>query len=152
MKRLLWLLVPLMLISGSAFGYDQGMADGYAKFFAAFSGKDTPKALHMIGTADFVKAIKTGEKLFLLDVRTPAETAIYGLNYPDTAVIPMDEVFKPDNLARIPLDRKVVVVCKGGHRAMAIATALRHVGFDNVFTLKLGLEDLAAYLNPKSAY
>jgi len=99
--------------------------------FKPFSEKATSKSLHMIKTADFVKAVRSG-KLFVLDVRTPAETGIYGVTIPGSVVIPMGQVFKAENLTRIPSDKKVVIVCKAGHRAMAISTALRHIGFDNV--------------------
>lgn len=106
----------------------------------------------MIKTPDFVKAVQTGQEMFVLDIRTPAETGMYGLTLPGSTAIPMNHVFKPGNLARIPTDQKVVVVCKGGHRAMATATALRHVGFKNVYVLKHGISDLANYLSPKNAY
>ncbi len=64
----------------------------------------------------------------------------------------MDQVFKVKNLAKLPTKGKIVIVCKAGHRSMAVSTALRHIGFDNVYSLKLGLQDLAKYLSPKTAY
>lgn len=152
MKKLLGLIVISVLASGTAWSYDQGLAGSYEQYFAQFSGKATPKALQMIKTPDFVKAVQMGEQMFVLDIRTPAETGIYGLTLPGSTAIPMNQIFKPENLARIPTDQKVVVVCKGGHRAMAIATGLRHVGFKNVFVLKNGISDLATYLSPKNAY
>ena len=106
----------------------------------------------MIPTANFVKAVQAGEKMLVIDIRTPAETGMYGLTIPGSVAIPMDQIFKPENLTRIPSDQKVVVVCKAGHRAMAVATALRHSGFKNVYVLKHGISDVAAYLSPKNAY
>jgi len=104
----------------------------------------------MLSAEDLLKAVKAGEKMTVLDIRTPGETGIIGINLPDTLVISMDRLFTPENLGRIPTDRKVVVVCKSGHRATAIALALRHVGFDNVFILSLAALD--DYLSPKTAY
>lgn len=152
MKKFLVFIVMMLLIVGTAWSFDKGLAGSYEQYFAQFDGKATPKALHMIKTPDFVKAVQTGQEMFVLDIRTPAETGMYGLTLPGSTAIPMNQVFTPESLARIPTDQKVVVVCKAGHRAMAVATALRHVGFKNVYVLKHGISDLANYLSPKNAY
>ena len=39
-----------------------------------------------------------------------------------------------------------------GARAAAVGTALRHIGFDNVYILKGGFQALAAYYGPRQAY
>ena len=154
MKRavVLLLLGTCFIFSGQGWSYDQDLAAGYETYFSAFSGKATPKALQMIPAKAFVEALKKGEQMLIIDIRTPGESAFYGLNLPNSLTIPMDQVFRPENLARIPTDKKVVIACKAGHRAMAIATALRHIGFDNVFTLKHGIDDLVQFLSPKTAY
>ena len=63
----------------------------------------------------------------------------------------MNEVFKPENLTRIPDSGKVVVVCRGGIRAAMIATGLRHIGFANVYVLHGGTMALSDYLTPGTA-
>jgi len=135
----------------TAGAYDKMMAESYAQYFAPFSHKATGKHLHMIGNAAFIEHAKAGE-LFILDIRAPGETSIIGINIPETAAIPMNQVFTAESLARLPTDMKIVVVCKAGHRAMAISTALRHIGFDNTYILKSGIQGLAQYLSPKTAY
>ncbi len=152
MKKFLIFVIITLLMVGTAWSFDKGLAGSYEQYFEQFDGKATPKALHMIKTSGFVKAVLTGQKMFVLDIRTPAETGMYGLTLPRSTAIPMNEVFKPENLARIPTDQKVVIVCKAGHRAMSIATALRHVGFKNVYVLKHGISDLARYLSAKNGY
>ncbi|MCK5647811.1 MAG: rhodanese-like domain-containing protein [Gammaproteobacteria bacterium] len=151
MKKFSLLMVLFLLTTSFAWAYDKMMAESYDQYFKPFSEKATSKSLHMIKTADFVKGVRAG-KLFVIDVRTPGETGIYGITIHGSVVIPMDQVFKAENLALLPTDKKVVVVCKAGHRAMAVSTALRHIGFNNVYSLKLGLQDLAKYLSPKTAY
>ena len=151
MKKIM-LLVILVFVSTAAWGFDRGLAYSYSQYFQPFDGKATSKALHFIQAPDFVTALKRGEKMLVLDVRTPAETAIISLGVKDKMVVPMNKVFTPETLSRIPTDRKVVVVCKAGVRAMAIATALRHSGFDNVYVLKGGIAKLADYVVPKTAY
>ncbi len=151
MKKFLLFIVMLLMV-GTAWSYDQGLAKSYEQYFSSFSGKGTAKALQMMPTKVFLGALKKGDKLFIMDIRTPGETGVYGLNLARSAVIPMNEVFKPANLVKIPTSGKVVVVCKAGHRAMAIATGLRHIGFKNVFVLKHGISDVANTLSPKNAY
>ncbi len=152
MKRIILMIIAFLLtISSGALAYDKMMAESYAQYFKPFSEKATSKSLHMIKTADFVKGVRAG-KLFVIDVRTPGETGIFGITIPESVAIPMDQVFRAENLALLPTTGKIVIVCKAGHRAMAVSTALRHIGFDNVYSLKLGIQDLAKYLSPKTAY
>ncbi|RDH87224.1 MAG: rhodanese-like domain-containing protein [endosymbiont of Escarpia spicata] len=152
MKKLFLLIILSVFFVGPVFSYDQGLAKSYEQYFSSFSGKGTAKALQMIPTKVFVESLKKGEKLFIVDIRTPGETGVYGFNLANSTVIPMNEVFTSANLAKIPTSGKVVIVCKAGHRAMAIATGLRHIGFKNVFVLKHGISDVANFLSPKNAY
>ena len=152
MNKLFLLVILSVFFVNPAFAYDNGLAKSYEQYFSPFSGKSTPKAMQMIPTKAFVESVKKGDELFIVDIRTPGETGVYGLNLSNSIVIPMNEVFKPENLAKIPATGKVVIVCKAGHRAMAVATGLRHIGFKNVFTLKNGISDVANYLSPKNAY
>ena len=151
MKKLM-LILAMMLISSTTWSFDQALAGSYAKYFQPFDGKATSRELHFIKAPDFVNAIKNGEKIFVLDIRTPAETAIVAMGVNDKLAIPMNQVFSPETFAKLPTDRKIVVVCKAGIRAMAIATALRHTGFDNVYVLKGGIAGLAKYVVPKTVY
>ena len=73
------------------------------------------------------------------------------MSLPGSLSIPVNELFKKDNLDRIPQDKAVVIVCKSGTRATAVGTALRHVGFENVYVLKGGIMALSSYLTPKNA-
>ena len=152
MKKLFLLVILSVFFVSPAFAYDQGLAKSYEQYFSPFSGKATPKAMQMIPTKAFVESLKKGDELFVVDIRTPGETDIYGMNLTNSIVLPMNEVFKPENLAKIPTTGKVVIVCKAGHRSMAVATGLRHIGFKNVFVLKQGISDVANYLSPKNAY
>jgi rhodanese-related sulfurtransferase len=151
MKKMI-MLVMMAFLSTAAWGYDTGMAQHFGRYFEPFDGKATSKACQFVKAPDFVKALKSDQKPFVIDVRTPAESAIISIGVRDKLVVPMNKVFTPENLSKIPTDRRVVVVCKAGVRAMAIATALRNTGFDNVYVLKGGLDGLAKYLNPKCAY
>ena len=137
--------------AGPAWSYDTAMAESYAKLFAPVKGATAGKALHLIKPDAFLNKVKAKEPLVALDVRTPAETGIYSVTLPGSLVIPIDQLFTEANLARIPTDRAVVVLCLSGTRATAAGTALRHIGFENVYVLKGGFKALTAYLDPKAA-
>jgi rhodanese-related sulfurtransferase len=107
--------------------------------------------LHLIPPDAFLNKVKANEPLVALDIRTPAETGIYGLTLPGSLAIPVSELFTETSLARIPTDKTVVVMCLSGTRAAAAGTALRHIGFDNVYILKGGFKALTGYLDPKVA-
>ena len=146
------LLVALMLsVAGPAWSYDTAMAASYAELFAPVKGAGAGKALHLIKPDAFLEKVKTGEPLVALDIRTPAETGILSASLPGTLVIPLNELFTDASLDRIPTDKAVIVLCKSGTRATAAGTALRHIGFENVYILKGGFKALITYMGPKEA-
>jgi rhodanese-related sulfurtransferase len=153
------LLAFLIAISGPAWSSDTDMeksyaellAKSYAELFAPVQGAGAGKALHLIKPDAFLDKVKAKEPPVVLDVRTPAETGVYGVTLPGALMIPINELFTPVNLARIPTDKPVIVVCLSGTRATAAGTALRHIGFENVYILKGGYKALVAYMSPKEA-
>lgn len=153
LKRLV-IFIPMvmaMTFAAQAGPYDAAMAESYAKLFAPVNGAGAGKALHLMPPDAFVDKVKAQQPLVALDVRTPAETAVYSVTLPGALVIPIDQLFTQASLARIPTDKPVVVLCLSGTRATAAGTALRHIGFDNVYVLKGGFKALTAYLGPKEA-
>ena len=156
MKRFLTMtLLPALLLMGatcSAWSYDAEMAASYQRLFSGVSGAEAGKALHFMSPEAFVEKLQKGEGPVAVDIRTPAETELLSLSLAGSLTIPTDQVFASENLARIPTDRPVVIVCKSGARAAAVGTALRHIGFDNVYILKGGFQALAAYYGPGEAY
>ena len=145
------LLAVAVTISGPAWSYDSAMAESYAELFAPVKGAGAGKALHLIPPDAFLNKVKAKEPLVVLDIRTPAETGVYSVTLPGSLVIPVNELFTETNLALIPTDKTVVVLCLSGTRASAAGTALRHIGFENVYILKGGFKALTGYLGPKEA-
>lgn len=145
------LLAIAIVFAGPAWSYDSAMAESYADLFAPVKGAGAGKALHLIPPDVFLNKVKAKEPLVVLDIRTPAETGVYSVTLPGSLVIPVNELFRGANLAQIPTDKTVVVICLSGTRASAAGTALRHIGFDNVYILKGGFKALTGYLGPKEA-
>jgi rhodanese-related sulfurtransferase len=145
------LLAVAVAFAGPAWSYDTAMAESYAKLFAPVKGAGAGKALHLIKPDASLNKVKVKEPLVILDIRTPAETGVYSVTLPGSLMIPVDELFTEAKLALIPTDKTVVVVCMSGTRATASGTALRHIGFENVYVLKGGFKALTGYLGPVEA-
>lgn len=143
MKRVLTILVLTIVLVTSAFAYDKEMAK---KFDAMFS-QMTPEVLTLrpcqITTKDILEMIKKKEEFLILDIRTPAETKLIAPVWKGSLIIPMHELFKPENLAKLPKDQKIAVLCHTGDRAAAATIALRAVGFSNAFQFKGGITEFA---------
>jgi rhodanese-related sulfurtransferase len=136
-------------VASAAWSYDAEMAQSYARFFAPAEGVKVGKELHFINPDGFVKNLQAGKEYAVLDVRTSGETAMLGITMPGSMAIPVNELFKEKNLKRIPTDKMVLIICKSGSRATVAGTALRHIGFDNVYILKGGFQALSAAYGPK---
>ena len=146
------LLAVAVTISGPAWSYDSAMAESYAELFAPVKGAGAGKALHLIPPDAFVEDIKDKKEFLVLDVRTPVETGIFGMALSNSLAIPVDLLFQPANLDHLPTDKPIIIMCQSGIRSVAVGTALRHIGFDNVYILKGGFKALSTYLGPKQAY
>lgn len=131
--------------------YDHDLAAAYAALFAPVKGAKAGKQLHLIKPDQFVKDVKSGKRVITVDIRTPAETQFFTGNLPGHVAIPLAELFETGQLARLPDDMPIVIICKSGARATAAATALRSIGFEQTYVLKGGFQGLAGYLGPKEA-
>jgi len=87
-----------------------------------------------------------GEPLTMVDIRTPQEQAFV---IPKKAIfIQLPEIMQ--HLDQIPHEGTVVIVCHSSPRAIIAATALRILGYDNVYALKGGIMSIAD-INAKKA-
>jgi rhodanese-related sulfurtransferase len=139
-----------LLVAGALLGF---VAVGFsydaelAKKMDAMFSQMTPEVLKQrpcqIDSNQLFEMIKKKEDFVTLDVRTPQEQSITGITWKNTLNIPMHEVFKPENLNKLPKDKKIVVICHSGDRAAAVVTGLRAVGFNNAYQFRGGMKELA---------
>ncbi len=73
---------------------------------------------------------------FVVSVRSPDHYAIG--HVPGAINIPWREIAKPENLAKLPTDRQIVVYCYTGHTGQVAATILNLLGYD-ALNLKFGI-------------
>jgi rhodanese-related sulfurtransferase len=150
-RQLAAVLTVSVLVAAPAPAYDQAEAEGYAQMFASVQGPKAGKHLHLLKPEQFVKAVRAGKEYVTVDIRTPGETRFLTTNLPGSLVIPLSELFTPEQLARLPDDQPIVLMCLSGARAVAAATALRDIGFEDTYVLKGGFKGLISYLGAKEA-
>lgn len=139
-------------ITTSVSAYDQALAESYAAFFADVDGAGAGKAMHFITPEAYIDGVKAGKGYIALDVRTEKESALFGLRAENGLTIPANTLFQKENLEKLPTEKPIVVICKSGARASGVGTALRHLGYGNVYILKGGFQGLSQYYGPKQAY
>ncbi len=108
---------------------------------------DTPPK---IDAPDLVATLSKGQDILLLDIRTPEEHGVVTLSHPRTLWIPLNDLFQPENLDRLPTDKQIAVVCLSGYRAAWAAGLLRAVGFEDVVFVTGGLAGLVQAFKPST--
>ena len=91
--------------------------------------------MELVCPKDVSERIKSNENLVILDIREDYELVICGL---EAIHIPMEEV--QSRLSEIPKDKDLIVMCRTGIRAMALANLLEtDYDYTNVFVLDGGI-------------
>jgi rhodanese-related sulfurtransferase len=143
MKRGLLVASALLGFVAVGFSYDAELAKKLDAMFSQMTPEVLKQRPCQIDANQLFEMIKKKEDFVILDVRTPQEQSITGITWKNTLNIPMHEVFKPENLNKLPKDKKIVVVCHSGDRAAAVVTGLRAIGFNNAYQFKGGIKELA---------
>jgi len=143
MKRGLLVASALLGFVAVGFSYDAELAKKMDAMFSQMTPEVLKQRPCQIDSNQLFEMIKKKEDFVILDVRTPQEQSITGITWKNTLNIPMHEVFKPENLNKLPKDKKIVVVCHTGDRAAAVVTGLRAVGFNNAYQFKGGIKEIA---------
>ena len=73
---------------------------------------------------------------FLLSVRKPEDDAKG--HVPGAITIPWTQIYKPENLAKLPKDKKIVVICYTGHTASQVTMLLNLLGYE-AYAMKFGM-------------
>jgi rhodanese-related sulfurtransferase len=136
-KRLIIVAAGLMLSSTVAFALTleeqqsmQKAADSY------LSG--IPAGEYHIMAEKLLERINSGKQDFVIvDVRSPKDKN-YDLGHiPGAIPIAFKDAAKPENLAKLPKDKDIIVYCNTGHDENKVLTVLRMLGY-RAYGLKWG--------------
>lgn len=150
-KPLLLSLLAGMALSTGTFAYDAEKAKQLEHFYSHMTQKACADSKLFLKAEDVMKMFREKKPFVLLDVRTKGENAIVSISSENAMHIPVESVFKAENLDKLPTDRPVIVVCHSGTRATMAVMGLKQVGFKNIQVLKGGFVALADATNTKNA-
>lgn len=149
-KKLLAFLFMISL-SISASAYDKTKAESFNKFYSNFTQKACANSKLFISAEDTFKMLKENKKFTLLDIRTKGENSVVSVSLKGSIYIPLKDLFKQENLSKLPSGGTIIVVCHSGTRATLAAIGLKQIGIKNTRVLKGGIVALANANNPKNA-
>ncbi|MBI4822851.1 MAG: rhodanese-like domain-containing protein [Nitrospirae bacterium] len=124
-------------------------ADDLAAKLNAILLKAPQEGHWQVKAADVSKWIAKKKTDFLIvDVR-PTPPGQQGGKIPGSIYIPYNEILKPENLKKLPKDKKVVLVCVTGQTQNLPVLALRALGYD-ARTMSFGMSAwIKGYLGAK---
>ena len=149
-KKILTLLGVFTLSCSSLSAYDTELAKKLDGFYEKMTFEPLSKSHLLLKPDVFVEEVKKDPSIVVIDVRTPQEQAFVKLGYKNTLEMPLEELFEAKNLDRIPSDKRLVVVCHSGTRAIPSALNLKMLGFKNVQVLENGIVGIAQISSPKT--
>ena len=109
-----------------SFGLDAYFLQGGMKQWGKETASGSPSS--SINPDELWKKLQEQE-VFLLDVRDADEFSDFQI--PNSVNIPLKEVFKSENISKIPKDKEVVTICPHGNRAMVATFALARNGIQS---------------------
>jgi len=151
MKKTLLTTLTVALLTVSAHAYDDTKAKELNTFYSHMTQKACADSKLFIKAKEVMKLLKEKKDITLLDVRTDGEASVIALSGDNALHMPISELFKKENLDKLPTDKPIIVVCHSGTRATLAAIGLKRIGFKKVHVVKGGLIALAEANNPKNA-
>ena len=105
--------------------------------FTIFSKKEE---INNLDSAAFEKTISDEKNAVLLDVRTRQENL--QIRIPNSIVIDIYEPTFLNHLQKLDRTKTYLVYCRSGSRSYAACMQMKHLGFENVYNLKRGINSL----------
>jgi rhodanese-related sulfurtransferase len=102
-------------------------------------GRDQTGSLALEVSVDQAHQMRS-DGAFMLDVREPDEWN--SGHIPGATLIPLGQL--PDRVNELPVDQKIVVVCRSGNRSATGRDILLNAGFDQVTSMAGGMNQWAA--------
>jgi len=117
-------------LSGEEYKVVQKVADEYLSA--------VPDDGYHILAEQVLAKIKSGDKDFVIvDVRMPKEKKYDQGHLPGAIYIGFKELAKPENLAKLPKDKEIIVHCDTGHEQNKALSVLRMLGYE-AYDMKWG--------------
>jgi len=97
-----------------------------------------PENGYAVLAKDVMERIKSGKQDFVIvDLRMPKDKKFDKGHVPGSVYIGFRELAKPENLAKLPKDKEIIIYCDTGHEQNKAVSALRMLGY-NAHQMKWG--------------
>lgn len=115
---------------------DTTAVDTAASGTVSTSAAEPANGIVMINPAK-LKEMMSDKNVLLIDVREPQELAAPLPTLKGAVNIPLNKLIA--NPGQVPKDKKIVVICRSGHRSTIAAQALYNSGYKTIYNLEGGL-------------
>ena len=97
-----------------------------------------PAKEYHVMASEVLERINSGKKDFILiDVRMPRDKTYDQGHLPGAISVGFKDIAKPENLAKLPKGKDIIVYCATGHEENKVLTVLRMLGY-NAYAMKWG--------------
>jgi len=128
----LWIVALVAIVAVPSFG-----ADDMASKLNAVMSKGAEARFWQV-TADDVNAMINAKKTDFLVVDVRPNPAEYGAGHiPGSIQVPVQDIFKPENLKKLPKGKKIILACVTGQTQNLPVVGLRALGYD-AYTMAFG--------------
>jgi rhodanese-related sulfurtransferase len=127
----------LFVMSGTAFALTDEEYTTVQKVAHEYLSNVPENGYHVMAE-DVLKRIQAKDPNFIVvDVRMPKEKKYDQGHLPGAIYIGFKEIANPENLAKLPKDKDIIVHCDTGHEQNKALSALRMLGY-NAYDMKWG--------------
>jgi rhodanese-related sulfurtransferase len=128
----------LFVLTGTTFALDDSEYKVAQKIANEYMSNVPDDGYHILAE-NVLKKIQSGEKDFVIvDVRMPKEKKYDQGHLPGAIYIGFKEIAKPENIAKLPKDKEIIVYCDTGHEQSKVLSVLRMLGYE-AYDLKWGM-------------
>ncbi len=150
-KKMVGGTVLLSTLALNVFAFDTNKAESFDAFYSHMTQKACAASKLFIDGDEVMQMLREEKRFTFLDIRTKGEMAVLGLKTVNTIEMPLEHLFEKENLAKLPTDALIVVVCHSGTRATMAVASLKMLGFKDTRVMKGGMIGLAQGNTPKNA-
>ena len=140
MKKRIILAVAaaIFIITGTAFALTEEEYKTVQKVADEFMS-NVPASGYHIAAEKVLERIQAKDKnLVIVDVRMPKDKKYDQGHLPGAIYIGFQEIAKPENLAKLPKDKDIIVHCDTGHEQNKALSVLRMLGY-KAYDMKWGM-------------
>jgi len=128
----------LFVLAGTTFALDDSEYKVAQKIANEYMSNVPDDGYHILAES-VLKKIQSGKKDFVIvDVRMPKEKKYDQGHLPGAIYIGFKEIAKPENIAKLPKDKEIIVYCDTGHEQSKVLSVLRMLGYE-AYDLKWGM-------------